>query len=90
MSSQILLDIVRFGTKTKSAYGPAARKSNEPRPELKDQVNLVFCNPDLIWRGAFTEPRLGQGGFIKAFTTLHSVLRPFPASGYRPDKRIGT
>ncbi|KAG7449594.1 HAD-superfamily hydrolase [Guyanagaster necrorhizus] len=30
-------------------------------------VELVFCNPDLIWRCDFPRPRLGQGAFKEAF-----------------------
>jgi ribonucleotide monophosphatase NagD (HAD superfamily) len=36
-------------------------------------VDLVFCNPDLIWRNDFERPRLGQGAFIQAFQAVYKV-----------------
>lgn len=36
-------------------------------------VDLIFCNPDLIWRAEFAYPRLGQGGFITAFQAIFEV-----------------
>ena len=36
-------------------------------------VELVFANPDLIWRSEFERPRLGQGGFREAFGAVYKV-----------------
>lgn len=85
---QIALDVVRYGSATRSAF---VRQENRP-PESKSYredpgpsgegemglsggkpVELVFCNPDLIWRGAYGRPRLGQGGFREAFQGIHTV-----------------
>ncbi|KAK7685319.1 hypothetical protein QCA50_011682 [Cerrena zonata] len=37
-------------------------------------VDLVFCNPDLIWRSDFDRPRLGQGAFRDAFQAVFKSL----------------
>ncbi|KAK0212590.1 HAD-like domain-containing protein [Desarmillaria ectypa] len=36
-------------------------------------VELVFCNPDLIWRCDFPRPRLGQGAFKEAFQAVYKA-----------------
>ena len=50
-------------------------------PYLPDRtqtaVDLVFCNPDLVWKSDFDRPRLGQGAFKQAFQAV------FKASGIR-------
>lgn len=46
-------------------------------PHLPDHthkaVDLVFCNPDLIWKSDFDRPRLGQGAFREAFQAVFKV-----------------
>ncbi|KZP18676.1 HAD-superfamily hydrolase [Athelia psychrophila] len=37
-------------------------------------VEVVFANPDLIWRSEFDRPRLGQGGFREAFGAVYKAL----------------
>ncbi|KAF9528509.1 HAD-like domain-containing protein [Crepidotus variabilis] len=37
-------------------------------------VELVFCNPDLIWRSDFDRPRIGQGAFKVAFQSVYRAL----------------
>lgn len=37
-------------------------------------VDLVFCNPDLVWKSEFDLPRLGQGGFKEAFQAVFKAL----------------
>jgi ribonucleotide monophosphatase NagD (HAD superfamily) len=39
-------------------------------------VELVFCNPDLLWRSEFPRPRLGQGAFREAFQAVFKVCCP--------------
>ena len=39
-------------------------------------VELIFCNPDLLWRSEFPRPRLGQGAFREAFQAVFKVCRP--------------
>lgn len=43
-------------------------------------VDLVFCNPDLIWKSDFDRPRLGQGAFKEAFQAVFKSLTgtPYP------------
>ena len=41
--------------------------------ELKRLVELVFCNPDLVWRSEFPRPRYGQGAFKTAFQAVFKV-----------------
>ena len=36
-------------------------------------VELIFCNPDLLWRSEFPRPRLGQGAFREAFQAVFKV-----------------
>ncbi|KAF8160899.1 HAD-like domain-containing protein [Crassisporium funariophilum] len=48
-----------------------------PHIHVKDQrkpVELIFCNPDLIWRSNFDRPRLGQGAFKVAFQAVFKAL----------------
>ncbi|KAH9910626.1 Haloacid dehalogenase-like hydrolase-domain-containing protein [Amylocystis lapponica] len=37
-------------------------------------VELVFCNPDIIWRSDFERPRIGQGAFREAFQAVYKAL----------------
>jgi ribonucleotide monophosphatase NagD (HAD superfamily) len=41
--------------------------------ELKQKVELVFCNPDLVWKSEFPRPRFGQGSFKAAFQAVFKV-----------------
>lgn len=38
-------------------------------------VEVIFCNPDLLWKNEWEGPRLGQGGFRKAWEGVWSVGR---------------
>ena len=40
-----------------------------------NDVEVVFCNPDLLWKNECEGPRLGQGGFRKAWESVWSVGR---------------
>lgn len=37
-------------------------------------VDLVFCNPDIIWQSDFEAPRMGQGAFRVAFQAVFQSL----------------
>jgi len=66
MDIQIMVDILRSRTRCAGTpYGPL----NQP----ENHVELIFCNPDLLWRGALEQPRLGQGAFIDAFQAVYKV-----------------
>lgn len=43
--------------------------SNHPTNDVK----VIFCNPDLLWKNELEGPRLGQGGFRKAWEGVWSV-----------------
>ncbi|CAA7259180.1 unnamed protein product [Cyclocybe aegerita] len=48
-----------------------------PYVNLKDQdepVELIFCNPDLLWKSDFDRPRLGQGAFKAAFQAVFQAV----------------
>ncbi|KIL68872.1 hypothetical protein M378DRAFT_70980 [Amanita muscaria Koide BX008] len=45
-----------------------------PGSPLYRSVELVFCNPDLLWRSDFEQPRLGQGAFKVALLNVHKDL----------------
>ena len=43
----------------------------------KGGVELVFCNPDLIWRAQYEMPRFGQFAFKEAFQVVWKVRLTF-------------
>ena len=78
---QIASDILRFGG---YVLPPHARSSvGDEATEGKHHVELVFCNPDLLWGSDFPSPRIGQGGFRLAFQALFKVCAQFVASELR-------
>jgi ribonucleotide monophosphatase NagD (HAD superfamily) len=44
-----------------------------PGDPLYNSVELVFCNPDLLWRSDYEHPRLGQGAFKEALLSTYKV-----------------
>lgn len=44
-------------------------------PTDQKPVELVFCNPDLLWKSDFSQSRLGQGAFREAFQAVYKVRR---------------
>ncbi|GJE96802.1 HAD-superfamily hydrolase [Phanerochaete sordida] len=70
---QVLCDIILSGGIVGGPY-------HEPAVP----VELVFCNPDLIWRSDFDRPRLGQGAFREAFQAVYRALKgkPYPYTQY--------
>jgi len=74
---QICVDLLRYGSSTRAAFCKSSEHeghevdttcSEESKP-----VDLVFCNPDLEWRGSYPKPRLGQGGFREALQGVYTV-----------------
>ncbi|KAF8508590.1 Haloacid dehalogenase-like hydrolase-domain-containing protein, partial [Hysterangium stoloniferum] len=64
---QIVIDILRSHNRCPgSPYGPLNQGSKP--------VELVFCNPDILWRGAFDQPRIGQGAFVRAFQSVYKSI----------------
>ncbi|KAF8736171.1 hypothetical protein AX14_000805 [Amanita brunnescens Koide BX004] len=45
-----------------------------PGDPLYNSVELVFCNPDLLWRSDYEHPRLGQGAFKEALLSTYKAL----------------
>lgn len=41
--------------------------------EEKTEVDVIFCNPDLLWKNEFEVSRLGQGGFRRAWEGVWKV-----------------
>ena len=64
-SVQIACDVIRSGGFVGGPYIPLNQQQSP--------VELVFCNPDLIWRSDFNLPRLGQGAFRVAFQAVFRV-----------------
>ncbi|XP_006460901.1 hypothetical protein AGABI2DRAFT_204203 [Agaricus bisporus var. bisporus H97] len=50
-----------------------------------DPIELVFCNPDLLWKSDFARPRLGQGGFKASFQGVYQAL----TGGQYPHMQFG-
>jgi len=76
---QIMMDIIQ-------SRGFIERR----RPvEGASPVELIFCNPDLLWRSEFPRPRLGQGAFREAFQAVFKAVTgaPYPHVQYgKPTK----
>ncbi|KAF8757002.1 Pyridoxal-phosphate dependent enzyme [Rhizoctonia solani] len=66
LDTQVVCDVLQ-GRYVEPSLWEKMKKAN-PSP-----VDLIFCNPDLIWRAAFPQPRLGQGGFITAFQAVYQI-----------------
>ncbi|TFK48616.1 HAD-superfamily hydrolase [Heliocybe sulcata] len=64
---QVLCDVVQSGGVIGGPYLPIEE-------QLKSGPELVFCNPDLLWRSDFERPRLGQGAFREAFSAVYQSL----------------
>jgi len=60
---QVMCDILR-------GNGFLADPTSDP---TADNVEVIFCNPDLLWKNEWEGPRLGQGGFRKAWEGVWSV-----------------
>ena len=57
-----MLDVIQSGG---VIGGPHIPLDKQTKP-----VEVVFCNPDLLWRNEFPLPRLGQGAFKEAFQAV--------------------
>ncbi|EMD37526.1 hypothetical protein CERSUDRAFT_83262 [Gelatoporia subvermispora B] len=68
---QIMCDIIQGG----GIIGGAAGNDRKFHDAVEQKpVELIFCNPDLIWRSDFERPRLGQGAFREAFQAVFKAL----------------
>jgi len=62
---QVMCDLIQSGGVVGSPYVP---------DHTRGAVELIFCNPDLIWKSDFDRPRLGQGAFKEAFQGVFQAL----------------
>ncbi|KAG6378345.1 Haloacid dehalogenase-like hydrolase-domain-containing protein [Boletus reticuloceps] len=68
---QVMCDLIQSGGILDGPYQPK---------HTRKLVDLVFCNPDLVWKSDFDRPRLGQGAFKEAFQGVFKSLTgaPYP------------
>ncbi|KAF8629173.1 hypothetical protein AX17_005758 [Amanita inopinata Kibby_2008] len=64
---QIVCDILL----SRGVVGAPPTRSHDP---VYEPVELVFCNPDLLWRSDFEQPRLGQGAFKETLLAVYKAL----------------
>lgn len=62
---QVMIDVLRARG---GVIGAPYRIKGDP-----PVVELVFCNPDLLWRNDFPRHRFGQGVFKESFQAVHKV-----------------
>ena len=68
---QITLDVIRSRG---IIGGPYLDTPPQQAPGVDEKpIEVVFCNPDLLWKSDFPQPRLGQGAFRLAFQAVHEV-----------------
>lgn len=63
LDTQIMCDVIQ------GIIGGSHETNRTRKP-----VDLVFCNPDLIWQSDFEAPRMGQGAFRVAFQSVFQSL----------------
>ncbi|KAJ6593638.1 HAD-like domain-containing protein [Mycena capillaripes] len=63
---QVICDVIQSEGLIGGPYVPLEKQINP--------IELIFCNPDLIWRSDFDRPRLGQGAFKTAFQAVFKAL----------------
>ncbi|OCH89028.1 HAD-superfamily hydrolase [Obba rivulosa] len=69
---QIVCDVIQGG----GIIGRRPSNQDKQSQDAAEQksVELVFCNPDLLWRSDFERPRIGQGAFREAFQAVFKAL----------------
>ncbi|KAI0633736.1 HAD hydrolase [Trametes polyzona] len=85
---QVILDVIRsrgviggpyLETPAPADQQPLPQHSREHEPKhahgnADKPIELVFCNPDLLWKSDFPQPRIGQGAFREAFQAVHKAV----------------
>ncbi|KAI1783144.1 HAD hydrolase [Ganoderma leucocontextum] len=85
---QVILDVIRsrgiIGGPYLDAPAAADQGSHTGDNGGGDSVELVFCNPDLLWKSDFPQPRIGQGAFREAFQAVYKAVvgTPYPCVQY--------
>jgi HAD superfamily hydrolase (TIGR01456 family) len=62
---QIMCDVLQSG----GIIGGPRHADGNGKP-----IELIFCNPDLLWKSDFDIPRLGQGAFKTSFLAVYKAL----------------
>jgi hypothetical protein len=73
LDTQIMCDILQSG----GIIGGPHLAPSDHKP-----IELIFCNPDLIWKSDFDRPRLGQGAFKASFLAVYKVRRIYATNEY--------
>ncbi|KZT72148.1 HAD-superfamily hydrolase [Daedalea quercina L-15889] len=72
---QILCDVFQSGGIIGGPYASGRTVGGSKEQAIGQQhPELVFCNPDLLWKATFERPRLGQGGFRIAFQAVYKAI----------------
>ena len=53
--------------------GAALSSRAKHKTDTASDIEIIFCNPDLLWKNEFEEPRLGPGGFKSAWNAVWTV-----------------
>ncbi|KAG2128036.1 HAD-like domain-containing protein [Suillus bovinus] len=72
LDTQVMCDVIQ------GIIGGSHETNHTRKP-----VDLVFCNPDLIWQSDFKAPRMGQGAFRVAFQAVFQASLSFTAKSHR-------
>ncbi|KIK68923.1 hypothetical protein GYMLUDRAFT_91330 [Collybiopsis luxurians FD-317 M1] len=64
---QIMCDVIQSG-------GILGNPYVDPATQRAKGVQVVFCNPDILWKSDFPRPRLGQGAFRESFQAVFKTL----------------
>ena len=68
---QIILDVIQSDGVIDGQHRPWSQVNTHSK------VDLMFCNPDLLWQNEFPASRLGQGAFKHAFQAVYKVRTSF-------------
>ncbi|KAI0930545.1 hypothetical protein AcV5_007230 [Taiwanofungus camphoratus] len=71
---QIICDIVRSGGVIGGPATSTVRGHHASSGDGRGPVELIFCNPDILWKSDYDRPRLGQGAFRVAFQAVYKAL----------------
>ncbi|KAG8949078.1 hypothetical protein FRC00_008277, partial [Tulasnella sp. 408] len=78
---QVSVDILRSRNGIcREPYKPDAELGSDP----ENNVELIFCNPDLLWKSDYPNVRFGQGAFKEALQTVLKATtgREYPYTQY--------
>ncbi|KAJ3810587.1 HAD-like domain-containing protein [Lentinula aff. lateritia] len=64
---QIMCDVLQSGGLLEGPYLDISTQQSNP-------IQVVFCNPDLLWKSDFPRPRLGQGAFKASFEAVYKMI----------------